>query len=108
MVSKTLDEAKDNTKKPMEEARRDISAHTASFNEYQEQSITRRKGHCRKLSGISEGDSQFTAIIVGAIYRKHVRDVLDKLDVSKKDDRGICKGGKKRFRQYNSRNSGGK
>jgi hypothetical protein len=40
IVSKTLDEAKDNTKRAIEEARRDISARTASFNEYQEQSIT--------------------------------------------------------------------
>jgi hypothetical protein len=39
IVSKTIDEAKDNTKRAMEEARRDISARTASFNEYQEQSI---------------------------------------------------------------------
>ena len=40
IVSKTLDEAKDNTKRAIEEARRDISARTAIFNEYQEQSIT--------------------------------------------------------------------
>src|SRR6185503_548207 len=39
IVSKTLDEAKDNTKRAIEEARRDISARTASFNEYQEQTI---------------------------------------------------------------------
>lgn len=40
VVSRTLDEAKDGTRKALEEARRDISARTASFNEYQEQSIT--------------------------------------------------------------------
>jgi hypothetical protein len=40
IINKTLDEAKDNTKRAIEEARRDISARTASFNEYQEQSIT--------------------------------------------------------------------
>src|SRR5262245_1363538 len=39
VVSRTLDEAKDSTRKAMEEARRDISARTASFNEYQEQTI---------------------------------------------------------------------
>jgi len=39
VVSRTLDEARDNTRKAIEEARRDISARTASFNEYQEQSI---------------------------------------------------------------------
>jgi vacuolar-type H+-ATPase subunit H len=38
-VSKTLDEAKDNTRKMMDEARRDISARTATFNDYQEQTI---------------------------------------------------------------------
>jgi hypothetical protein len=40
IVSRTLDEAKDSTRKVMEEARKDISARTASFNEYQEQTIT--------------------------------------------------------------------
>ncbi|HEU4605701.1 MAG TPA: hypothetical protein VFS46_05625 [Nitrososphaera sp.] len=39
VVTRTLDEAKDSTRKAMEEARKDISAHTASFNEYQEQTI---------------------------------------------------------------------
>lgn len=38
-VSRTLDEAKDNTRKMMDEARRDISARTATFNDYQEQTI---------------------------------------------------------------------
>jgi hypothetical protein len=39
IVSRTLDEAKDSTRRAMEEARQDISARTASFNEYQEQTI---------------------------------------------------------------------
>jgi len=39
IVSRTLDEAKDNTRRAMEEARRDISVHTATFNDYQEQTI---------------------------------------------------------------------
>ncbi len=39
VVTRTLDEAKDSTRRAMEEARKDISAHTASFNEYQEQTI---------------------------------------------------------------------
>ena len=39
IVSRTLDEGKDSTRKAMEEARRDISARTESFNEYQEQTI---------------------------------------------------------------------
>jgi hypothetical protein len=39
VVTKTLDEARDNTRRAIEEARKDISARTASFNEYQEQSI---------------------------------------------------------------------
>ncbi|HXG06718.1 MAG TPA: hypothetical protein VNI77_05250 [Nitrososphaera sp.] len=39
IVNRTLEEAKNSTRKAMEEARRDISAHTASFNEYQEQTI---------------------------------------------------------------------
>jgi hypothetical protein len=39
VVTRTLDEAKDSTRRAMEEARRDISARTASFNEYQEQTI---------------------------------------------------------------------
>ena len=39
IVTRTLDEAKDSTRRAMEEARKDISAHTASFNEYQEQTI---------------------------------------------------------------------
>ncbi|AFU58151.1 hypothetical protein Ngar_c12110 [Candidatus Nitrososphaera gargensis Ga9.2] len=39
VVSRTLDEARDSTKRALEEARRDISARTASFNEYQEQTI---------------------------------------------------------------------
>ena len=37
VVTKTLDEARDNMRRAIEEARRDISARTASFNEYQEQ-----------------------------------------------------------------------
>lgn len=39
IVSRTLDEAKDNTRRAMEEARRDISVRTATFNDYQEQTI---------------------------------------------------------------------
>ena len=39
IVSRTLDEAKDSTRRAIEEARRDISTRTASFNEYQEQAI---------------------------------------------------------------------
>lgn len=39
VVTRTLDEARDSTRKVMDEARRDISARTASFNEYQEQTI---------------------------------------------------------------------
>jgi hypothetical protein len=39
IVNRTLDEAKDSTRRAMEEARRDISARTASFNDYQEQTI---------------------------------------------------------------------
>lgn len=39
IVSRTLDEAKDNTRRAMEEARRDISVRTAIFNDYQEQTI---------------------------------------------------------------------
>jgi hypothetical protein len=39
IVSRTLDEAKDSTRRAIEEARRDISTRTASFNEYQEQTI---------------------------------------------------------------------
>jgi hypothetical protein len=39
MVIRTLDEAKDSTRRAIEEARRDISSRTASFNEYQEQTI---------------------------------------------------------------------
>lgn len=39
VVTRTLDEAKDSTRRAMEEARRDISARTASFNDYQEQTI---------------------------------------------------------------------
>ncbi|MEP0824411.1 MAG: hypothetical protein HRF40_02895 [Nitrososphaera sp.] len=39
VVNRTFDEAKDSTRKAMDEARRDISARTASFNEYQEQTI---------------------------------------------------------------------
>jgi len=39
VVTRTLDEAKDSTRRAMEEARKDISAHTAFFNEYQEQTI---------------------------------------------------------------------
>lgn len=39
VVTRTLDEAKDSTRRAMEDARKDISARTASFNEYQEQSI---------------------------------------------------------------------
>lgn len=38
-MTRTLDEAKDSTRRTMEEARKDISAHTASFNESQEQTI---------------------------------------------------------------------
>jgi hypothetical protein len=38
-VSRTLDEAKDSTRRAIEEARRDITTRTASFNDYQEQTI---------------------------------------------------------------------
>ena len=39
IVSRTLDEAKDNTTRAMEEARRDISGRTATFIDYLEQTI---------------------------------------------------------------------
>ena len=39
MVTRTLEEAKDSTRRAADEARRDITARTATFNDYQEQSI---------------------------------------------------------------------
>jgi hypothetical protein len=39
MVTRTLDEAKDNTRKAIDEARKDITTRTATFHDYQEQSV---------------------------------------------------------------------
>jgi S-ribosylhomocysteine lyase LuxS involved in autoinducer biosynthesis len=80
-VDRALDETRDNIRRTIEEARREIPRHTQAFNDYQEHSLqTAREVTDRYL----ENQKEITPVNMGSIHRKHISRILEQVGISTK------------------------
>src|SRR5215472_16098157 len=80
-VERVLDETKDNIRRTIEEARRDIPRNTQAINDCQEQYLRFAREFTDEFLN-SKGDCKVASINIGSVYRKWIQRILEQVDIS--------------------------
>ena len=67
-VDRALDETRDNIRRTVDEARREIPRNTQAINDYQEHSLQSSKEIAESLSRISKADYTIISVNMGPVY----------------------------------------